>query len=81
VLLADLAAVEISGDDVPRACNLIGEALDHLAVTWYSTTMEPIRDVRRLLHPHQDESGVRELDDRLYGWAAPGRSRARRLER
>jgi len=32
--------------------------------------MERIRDVRRLLHPWQDEQCVRELDDRLYGWDA-----------
>lgn len=70
VILADLAAVEIAGGDVAESCRRIGEALDQLSLTWYSTAMERIRDVRRLLHPWQDEQYVRELDDRLYGWDA-----------
>lgn len=70
VILADLAAAELADEDVARTCRWLGEALDQLDVTWYSTAMERIRDVRRLLRPWQDEDCVRELDDRLYGWGA-----------
>jgi hypothetical protein len=44
------------------------EALDQLAITWYATGMERIRDVRNALQPWADEACVRRLDDRLYGW-------------
>jgi hypothetical protein len=70
VMLADLAAVEIAGGDVEQACSRIDQALDQLSLTWYSTAMERIQDVRRLLHPWQDERHVQKLDDRLYGWDA-----------
>lgn len=68
VILADLAAVEIADENVTQACRRIDQALDQLTMTWYSTAMERIREARRLLRPRQDESCVRELDDRLYGW-------------
>jgi tetratricopeptide (TPR) repeat protein len=70
VVLADLAAAELAAGDVAMACDLLGQALDQLAVTWYLTGMERIRGVRRLLHPHRDEQVVRDFDDRLYGWEA-----------
>jgi tetratricopeptide (TPR) repeat protein len=70
VMLADLAAVEVAAEDLARACELIGEALDQLDKTWYSIAMDRVRDVRRQLHRWQNERCVRELDDRLYGWEA-----------
>jgi hypothetical protein len=70
VVLADLAAAELAAGDVATACDLLGQALDQLAVTWYLTGMERIRGVRRLLHAHRDEQVVRDFDDRLYGWEA-----------
>ncbi|AXI77302.1 transcriptional regulator [Peterkaempfera bronchialis] len=68
VVLADLAAVEATDQNLEQACKLAGEALDQLAATWYATGMERIRDLRRSLAPWQDMAAVRALDDRLYGW-------------
>jgi tetratricopeptide (TPR) repeat protein len=69
VVLADLGAVEAAERHPERACALAGEALDELALTWYATGMERVRDLRRSLTPWQDTPAVRALDDRLYGWA------------
>lgn len=43
-------------------------ALDQLAITWYATGMDRVRDVRRQLADHAALPCVRELDDRLYRW-------------
>lgn len=68
VILGDLAAVEAAAGNPEEACRYAGLALDQLAVTWYATGMDRIREVRRTLTPHQHEQCVRELDDKLYGW-------------
>lgn len=68
VILADLAAVEVADSNPSEACKLAKQALDQLALTWYSTAMERIRNVRRELRPWQDESFVKDLDDHLLGW-------------
>lgn len=68
VLLGDLAAVEAAVGDPQAACDYARQALEQLALTWYATGMERVRDVRRTLAPWQHESCVRELDDQLYAW-------------
>ncbi|MFF8571209.1 transcriptional regulator [Streptomyces sp. NPDC015408] len=69
VVYGDLAAVEASSGHTEEACSYVGEALDQLALTWYATGMDRVRDVRRTLTPHQHERCVRDLDDRLYDWS------------
>ncbi|MGV9426349.1 helix-turn-helix transcriptional regulator [Streptomyces sp. NPDC003656] len=69
VILGDLAAVEAAAGEPEAACGYAVRALEVLERTWYATGMERVRDVRRALAPHQHERCVRELDDRLYGWA------------
>ncbi|MFE0673642.1 transcriptional regulator [Streptomyces sp. NPDC058867] len=69
VVYGDLAAVESACGDVQMTCEYLGNALDQLAITWYATGMDRVREVRRTLVPHQSERCVRDLDDRLYGWS------------
>jgi tetratricopeptide (TPR) repeat protein len=69
VILGDLAAVEAAAGDPDAACGYALRALDQLERTWYAMGMDRVREVRRALVPHQHERCVRELDDRLYGWA------------
>lgn len=69
VVLGDLAAVEAAAGDPKAACGYAVRALDQLERTWYAMGMDRVREVRRALAPHQHERCVRELDDRLYGWA------------
>lgn len=68
VVLGDLAAVEAAQENPQAACVRIHEALDELAITWYATGMERIRNVRDALQPWADTDFVRQVDDRLYGW-------------
>jgi tetratricopeptide (TPR) repeat protein len=68
VILGDLAAVEAAQKNPDAACGRAQEALDQLAITWYATGMERIREVRQTLQPWADTDSVRQLDDRLYGW-------------
>ena len=68
VVLGDLAAVEVARKHPEAACGYAEQALDQLAITWYATGMDRIRDVRRALQPWADTDEVRRLDDRLYGW-------------
>lgn len=69
VIYGDLAAVEAASGDPEKACEYAGKALDQLAITWYATGMDRVRDVRRTLAPYQHERCVRDLDDRLYDWS------------
>ncbi|MFF3344935.1 transcriptional regulator [Streptomyces sp. NPDC002779] len=69
VVYGDLAAVETAAGSPELACEYAGKALDQLAVTWYATAMDRVREVRRALAPHQNEGCVRDLDDRLYDWS------------
>ncbi|MEU6093328.1 transcriptional regulator [Streptomyces sp. NPDC047079] len=69
VVYGDLAAVEAASGNPEQACEYAGRALDQLAVTWYATGMDRVREVRRALAPHQRERCVRDLDDRLYDWS------------
>lgn len=69
VVLGDLASVEAAAGNPEGACAYAGRALDQLAITWYATGMDRVRDVRRELAPWQHEQPVRELDERLYGWS------------
>ncbi|MEU6194951.1 transcriptional regulator [Streptomyces sp. NPDC047061] len=69
VVYGDLAAVEATSGNPEQACEYAGKALDQLAVTWYATGMDRVREVRRALAPHQAERCVRDLDDRLYDWS------------
>lgn len=68
VVLGDLAAVEVADSNPQQACTYAGQALDQLALTWYATGMDRVREVRRTLAPWQNEQCVRDLDDRLYDW-------------
>lgn len=69
VVLGDLAAVEAAAGQPEEACRYALLALDQLERTWYAMGMDRVREVRRVLAPHQNEQCVRELDDRLYGWS------------
>ncbi|MGQ5638046.1 MULTISPECIES: transcriptional regulator [unclassified Streptomyces] len=69
VIYGDLAAVEAASGNPEQACEYAGKALDQLAVTWYATGMDRVREARRALAPHQHERCVRDLDDRLYDWS------------
>ncbi|WP_240677428.1 transcriptional regulator [Actinacidiphila soli] len=69
VVLGDLASVEAAAGNPDEACAYAGRALDQLALTWYATGMERVRDVRRELAPWQHQQCVRDLDDRLYDWS------------
>lgn len=69
VIYGDLAAVEAASGNPEQACGYAEEALDQLAITWYATGMDRVREVRHALTPHQHERCVRDLDDRLYDWA------------
>ncbi|MFH8628434.1 transcriptional regulator [Streptomyces lydicus] len=69
VIYGDLAAVETAAGQPVEACRYACLALDQLEITWYATGMDRIREVRRALAPHQHEQCVRDLDERLYGWA------------
>jgi tetratricopeptide (TPR) repeat protein len=68
VVLGDLAAVEADDGRPEEACRYAIQALDQLAITWYATGMDRVREVRRTLAPWQNEQCVRNLDDRLYDW-------------
>jgi tetratricopeptide (TPR) repeat protein len=68
VVLGDLAAVEAADGNPEMACAYAMQALDQLAITWYATGMERVREVRRMLAQWQGERCVRDLDDRLYDW-------------
>ncbi len=68
VILGDLAAVEAADSRPEEACRYATQALDQLAITWYATGMDRVREVRRTLAPWQNEQCVRDLDDRLYDW-------------
>jgi tetratricopeptide (TPR) repeat protein len=68
VVLGDLAAVEAADGRPEEACRYAVQALDQLAITWYATGMDRVREVRRALVPWQNEQCVRDLDDRLYDW-------------
>ncbi|MGX1855055.1 transcriptional regulator [Streptomyces sp. NPDC055299] len=69
VVYGDLAAVEAAAGQPKEACRYACLALDQLEITWYATGMDRIREVRRALAPHQHDQWVKDLDERLYGWA------------
>ncbi|WP_220183358.1 transcriptional regulator [Sphaerisporangium album] len=68
VVLGDLAAVDAAENKPKDACARLEQALDQLAVTWYATGMDRIRDVRRGLQAWAEQDYVQRLDDRLYEW-------------
>lgn len=70
VILADLAAAELADDNLHACCDYLDRALDELRQQWYATAMDRITEVRRALRPWQDDTRVRQLDHRLYGWSA-----------
>ncbi|MFG2630784.1 helix-turn-helix transcriptional regulator [Streptomyces sp. NPDC048473] len=69
VVYGDLAAVEAAAGNPEAACEYGRRALDQLEVTWYAMGMDRVREVRRVLAPHQHKQCVRDLDERLYGWS------------
>ncbi|MFD7413550.1 transcriptional regulator [Kitasatospora purpeofusca] len=70
VVLGDLAAVEAAASRPEEACTLLEQALDQLAVTWYATGMDRVREARRALARWDGTDAVRRVDDRLYSWSA-----------
>ncbi|WP_218917326.1 hypothetical protein [Luteipulveratus mongoliensis] len=68
VILGDLAMIEATDGQPEQACQYASQALDQLAITWYATGLDRVREVRRALADWQNESCVRDLDDRLYDW-------------
>jgi tetratricopeptide (TPR) repeat protein len=68
VILSDLAAVEAAEGNPEAACIHAEQALDLLAIAWYATAMDRIRNVRRALQAWADHESVKRLDDRLYDW-------------
>ncbi|WP_184942032.1 transcriptional regulator [Kitasatospora kifunensis] len=70
VVLGDLASVEAASGRPEAACERLEQALDQLAVTWYATGMDRVREARRALTPWQDQPEVERVDDRLYSWTA-----------
>lgn len=68
VILGDLAPVEAAEGNPEAACIHAEKALDLLAIAWYATAMDRIRNVRRALQAWADHECVEQLDDRLYDW-------------
>ncbi|MFF5715781.1 transcriptional regulator [Streptomyces buecherae] len=64
----DLATVEAALGHPDEACEAACRALDQLAVTWYATGIDRVKEARRALAPWKNEACVRALDDRLYDW-------------
>ncbi|WP_210581894.1 transcriptional regulator [Streptomyces sp. GESEQ-4] len=77
VVYGDLAAVEATSGNPEQACKYASQALDQLAITWYATGMDRVREVRRALTPYQHERCVRDYDDRLYDWSTTVRALSR----
>jgi transcriptional regulator with XRE-family HTH domain len=72
-----LAAVEAAGGDPEAACSYACRALDLLESTWYTMGMDRVREVRRSLLPHTHEECVRDLEEKLHGWATTIRALSR----
>ncbi|GAA2825519.1 transcriptional regulator [Kitasatospora sp. CM 4170] len=70
VVLGDLASVEAAARRPEEACAILEQALDQLAITWYATGMDRVREARRALTPWEGSAAVRRVDDRLYSWSA-----------
>lgn len=70
VILGDLAAAAAGERQIEDACEWAQKALGQLAVTWYATGMDRVRDVRQTLQPWSDHPRVVELDDAMFGWRA-----------
>jgi tetratricopeptide (TPR) repeat protein len=70
VVLGDLAAVEAAAKRPAEACTYLDQAIDQLALTWYATGMDRVRDAHRALAPWRDLPEVQRIDDRLYSWPA-----------
>lgn len=68
IVLADLAAVEITQRQPAEAARLLKLALEQLNLTWYATAMERIRAVRQDLRPWDELDFVEDLDSQLFGW-------------
>jgi tetratricopeptide (TPR) repeat protein len=68
VVIADLAAVDVAEKKPREACLRLHEALDQLAVSWYTTGMKRIQEVRHSLQPWAETDYVHAVDDRLYSW-------------
>jgi hypothetical protein len=70
VILGDLAAAAVGEQQVEDACEWAQQALGQLAVTWYATGMDRVREVRQNLQPWSERPCVLALDDAMFGWRA-----------
>ncbi len=65
VFLADIAAAELAGGDVDRACATAGDAVDQLRRAGYAVGVGRLRAFRRAVEPWSDSTPVRALDEQL----------------
>ncbi len=65
VFLADIAAVELAGGELDRACASAWEAAESLRQVGYAHGVWRLREFRRSVEPWADAEPVRELDEQL----------------
>jgi transcriptional regulator with XRE-family HTH domain len=65
VFLTDLATTYVREGEVGRGCELAGEAAAALATAGYATSAERLHEFRALVRPWQDQTAVKDLDERL----------------
>jgi len=65
VFLADIAAVELAGGDLDRACASAGDAADQLRRAGYAVGVGRLREFRRAVEPWSNSTPVRALDEQL----------------
>jgi hypothetical protein len=63
--LADKATIHANADEVDRACQLGGEALQILSEVEYATGVQRVRDLRTTLRPHRQHPAVADLTEQL----------------
>jgi hypothetical protein len=65
VFLADIAAVELAGGELDRACASAGDAAESLRQVGYAHGVWRLREFRRLVEPWAESASVRELDEQM----------------
>ncbi len=65
VFLADIAAVELAGGELDRACSSAGDAAESLRQVGYAQGVWRLREFRRSVEPWADSKPVRDLDEQL----------------
>jgi transcriptional regulator with XRE-family HTH domain/tetratricopeptide (TPR) repeat protein len=69
VFLADLATVELRGNDLDQACRTAADAAEQLHQAGYATGAGRLREFRAALEPWQASAPVRVLDEQLAALA------------